>query len=133
MLAFPDKQSLLAEIVGALEVGGRFAFTVEEGRPLTRGEQELMPDADTVHLVELAELTAMLHDVGLTVTWHEECTASHRAIAAALLRSFGTHRDEIAQTIGGRPLAELIAAHRLWCDWLSTGRVRKFAMVAEKR
>src|SRR5262249_32945869 len=86
MLAFPDKQSLLAEIVGALEGGGRFAFTVEEGRPLTRAEQELMPDADTVHLVELAELTAMMRDVGLTVTWQEECTASHRGIAAALLR-----------------------------------------------
>ena len=133
MLAFPDKRSLLADVVRVLEHGGRFAFTVEEGRPLTCAEQELMPDADTVWLVELAELIALLRDVGLTVTWQEECTASHRAIAAALLRSFATEGEEIAQTIGGRPLVELIVAHRLWSDWLSTGRVRKFAMVAEKR
>ena len=69
----------------------------------------------------------------MTATWQEECTASHHAIAASLLRSFGTEGEEIAQTIGGRPLAELIAAHRLWSDWLGTGRVRKFAIVAEKR
>jgi len=133
MLAFPDKRSLLANVVRALEPGGRFAFTVEEGRPLTSAERKLMPDADTVWLVELAELTALLCEVGLTVTWQEECTASHSAIAAALLRSFGTHGEEIAQTIGCRPLAELIAAHRLWSEWLGTGRVRKFAVVAEKR
>jgi len=27
----------------------------------------------------------------------------------------------------------LIAAHELWSDWLGCGRVRKFALVAEKR
>jgi hypothetical protein len=26
----------------------------------------------------------------------------------------------------------LIAAHRLWSQWLESGRVRKFAFVAEK-
>lgn len=133
MLAFPDKRSLLADVVRVLEHRGRFAFTVEVGQPLTSAEQEVMPDADTVWLVELAELIALLRDIGLTVTWQEECTASHRAIATALLRSFRTEDQDVAQTIGGRPLAELIAAHRLWSDWLSTGRVRKFAMVAEKR
>ncbi|HKE66266.1 MAG TPA: methyltransferase domain-containing protein [Micromonosporaceae bacterium] len=132
MLAFPDKRSLLADVVRVLEPGGGFAFTVEEGRPLTTAERELMPDADTVWLVELGEFTAMLCDVGLTVTWQEEHTASHRAIAAALLQSFDTEGEEIAQIVGDRPLAELIAAHRLWADWLGTGRVRKFAMVAEK-
>ena len=35
MLAFPDKQVLVSEVAGVLEPGGRFAFTVEEGRPLT--------------------------------------------------------------------------------------------------
>ena len=29
--------------------------------------------------------------------------------------------------------AELVEAHRLWCNWLESGRIRKFAMVAEKR
>jgi hypothetical protein len=30
-------------------------------------------------------------------------------------------------------VTELIAAHELWSDWLGRGRVRKFALVAEKR
>jgi hypothetical protein len=29
--------------------------------------------------------------------------------------------------------AELIDAHQQWSDWLGDGRVRKFAVVAEKR
>jgi SAM-dependent methyltransferase len=35
MLAFPEKEPLLGEISGALRPGGRFAFTVEAGLPLT--------------------------------------------------------------------------------------------------
>ena len=57
MLAFPDKEALVGEVARTLERGGRFAFTVEEGRPLTRPEQARMPAADTVWPVELATLT----------------------------------------------------------------------------
>src|SRR5579863_5389239 len=39
MLAFPDKDALLREMASVLEPGGRFAFTVEEGRPLTQQER----------------------------------------------------------------------------------------------
>ena len=53
MLAFPEKESLLREIAMALATGGRFAFTMEEGLPLTEGERETMPDADTVWLTPL--------------------------------------------------------------------------------
>src|SRR5690242_12524343 len=60
MLAFPGKDALVGEVARALEPGGRFAFTVEEGRPLTRQEQSRMPAADTVWLIELAELTDVL-------------------------------------------------------------------------
>src|SRR6202020_2369464 len=60
MLAFPDKDALMAQVAGALEPGGRFAFTVEEGRALTRQERALMPGADTVWLIDLAELTGGL-------------------------------------------------------------------------
>ena len=35
MLAFPEKETLLQEIARALTTGGRFAFTMEEGLPLT--------------------------------------------------------------------------------------------------
>jgi len=60
MLAFPNKDALMGEVARALEPGGRFAFTVEEGRPLTQRERTRMPGADTVWLIELAELTGML-------------------------------------------------------------------------
>ena len=53
MLAFPDKETLLEEISRALRPGGRFAFTLEEGLPLTEAERERMPDADTVWLTPL--------------------------------------------------------------------------------
>ncbi|SFL71329.1 class I SAM-dependent methyltransferase [Geodermatophilus ruber] len=133
MLAFPDKRVLVRNVARALEPGGRFAFTLEEGRPLTPRERARMPDADTVWLIESAELTAVLREVGLTVTWQEECSASHHATAVAMLQSLRADSAEIARQIGARALAELITAHQLWSEWLGGGRVRKFALVAEKR
>jgi len=133
MLAFEDKPALLREVARALESGGRFACTVEEGAPLTPGERAEMPDADTVWLVELAELTALLDDAGLAVTWQQELTASHHATATALLQAFRADAEAIAVQVGARATAELIAAHELWSEWLGSGRVRKFALVAEKR
>ena len=59
LLAFADKEPLLRGVSAALRVGGRFALTVEEGEPLTAGERERMPDADTVWLVPLAELRSL--------------------------------------------------------------------------
>jgi SAM-dependent methyltransferase len=133
MLAFPDKRALLVDVARVLEPGGRFAFTLEEGPPLTPGERARMPDADTVWLIELAEMTSLLREVGLTVTWQEECSAAHHATATALLQSFRADASDIAREIGPLALTELIAAHELWSDWLGSGRVRKFALVAEKR
>lgn len=132
MLAFPDKDVLLREVTRVLEAGGRFAFTVEEGRPLTRPERARMPAADTVWLIELAELTAVLRNAGLTVIWQQDCSSSHHATATALLHSYRADSAQIAGEIGAQATADLIAAHQLWSDWLSSGRVRKFAIVAEK-
>ena len=133
MLAFPDKEALVGEVVRTLEPGGRFAFTVEEGRPLTRQEQSRMPAADTVWPVELAELTDVLRHAGLAVTWQQECSSAHQAVATALLRCYRADSAQIAGQIGAQATAELITAHQLWNDWLGSGRVRKFAMVAEKQ
>jgi SAM-dependent methyltransferase len=132
MLAFPDKRSLVGEVARALEPGGRFAFTIEEGRPLTTSERPRMPDADTVWLIELEKLSTVLSEAGLTATWQRDCSAAHRARAAALLSSFQADSAQIASQIGSRAMTELISAHQLWCDWLGSGRVRKFAMVAHK-
>jgi SAM-dependent methyltransferase len=133
MLAFPDKEALVGDVARTLEPGGRFAFTVEEGRPLTRQEQARMPAADTVWPIELAKLTGVLRNAGLAVTWQQEHSSAHHAIATALLRCYRADSAQIAGQIGSQATAELITAHQLWSDWLGSGRVRKFAMVAEKQ
>ena len=118
MLAFQDKEALVGAIAGALRPGGRFAFTLEEGAPLTPAERAAMPDADTVWLTPLDEMLAMLRAAGLVVMWQEDHSRSHRATAQALI-------DHGA-------LGELITAHQLWVEWLDSGRVRKFALVARR-
>lgn len=132
MLAFPDKEPLLRAVSRALAGGGRFAFTLEEGVPLTEAERGEMPDADTVWLAPLEEIVAGLAEVGLVVRCQEELSSSHRAVADSLIAAFEVDRDQIAAQIGRRALEELLAAHRLWSAWLQEGRVRKFAVVAEK-
>ena len=92
-----------------------------------------MPGADTVWPIELAELTAVLRNAGLTVIWRQEYSSSHHAIATALLRCYRDDSPHIAGEIGTQATADLITAHQLWSDWLGSGRVRKFAMVAEKQ
>ncbi len=133
MLAFPDKQPLLQGISQALKAGGRFCFTLEEGEPLTEPEREQMPDADTVWLTPLVDMRALLERAGLVVRWQDDCSRSHRAVADSLAAAFAADAAAIAAEIGRRALDDLLAAHRLWSDWLDTGRVRKLAFVAEKR
>jgi SAM-dependent methyltransferase len=118
MLAFRDKDALLRSIAGALTTGGRFAFTFEEGAPLTQEERQRMPDADTVWLTPLDEMLAMLRAAGLVVMWEEDHSRSHEATAQALI-------DHGA-------VGDLLTAHRLWVEWLDSGRVRKFALVARR-
>ena len=133
MLAFREKDALVREIAAALRPGGRLAFTLEEGAPLTTAERAAMPDADTVWLTRLDEMAACLERAGLAVTWQEDHSRAHRATAQALAEAFAADGEDIAARIGRRALDELLAAHRLWIDWLGDGRVRKLALVAERR
>jgi SAM-dependent methyltransferase len=132
LLAFEDKAALVEGVARELTPGGRFAFTLEEGRPLDEAEREAMPDADTVWLTPLEEMTRLLEQAGLAVVWQEDCSAAHRAMAEALGDAFASDADDIAAQIGRQALDELVAGHRLWTDWLRSGRVRKFAVVAER-
>ena len=132
MLAFEDKDALVGEIFPALRPGGRFAFTLEEGPPLTAAERAAMPDAETVWLTPLDEMATALEQAGLVVTWQEDHSRAHRAVAQALADAFAADAEDIAAQIGRRALDELLAAHRLWIEWLDGGRVRKFALVAER-
>jgi SAM-dependent methyltransferase len=132
MLAFREKETLLQHISRALATGGRFAFTMEEGQPLTRAERVRMPDADTVWLTPLSEMLTYLERAGLVVHWQDDCSRSHRAVADSLISAFAADAADIVAQIGRRALEELLTAHRLWSDWLRDGRLRKFAFVAEK-
>jgi ubiquinone/menaquinone biosynthesis C-methylase UbiE len=133
MLAFRDKHALLREVARALRAGGRFACTLEEGAPLTAAERVRMPAADTVWLTPLDEMHALLEQVGLVVRWEADWSESHREAAAALAEAYAADATAIASLIGQQALEDLLASHRLWSEWLATGRVRKFALVAERR
>ena len=132
MLAFRDKSALLGDIAGAVAAGGRFAFTLEAGAPLTEPERARMPDAGTVWLTPFEEMQALLQQAGLIVRWQEDQSASHRAMAEALANAFAADATAVSARIGRPALDDLVAAHRLWIEWLETGRVRKIAAVAEK-
>ena len=119
MLAFRDKDALIQSIADALAPGGRFAFTLEEGAPLTGAERARMPNADTVCLTPLDEMVAILERAGLAMVWHEDHSRGHREMAAALADRY-TDPD-------------LVTSHRLWVEWLDAGRVRKYALVARPR
>jgi sarcosine/dimethylglycine N-methyltransferase len=132
LLAFADKATLLSAVAEALGDGGRFMCTLEEGAPLTGAERAALPDADTVWLVPLEELVELMEAAGLRLQHQAECSWSHLAMVDALLDSFAAHYRAIAEGIGRQALDELLAGHQLWSSWLRTGRVRKFALVAER-
>jgi SAM-dependent methyltransferase len=120
MLAFEDKDALVREVAAALRPGGRFAFTLEAGAPLTAAERAAMPDSDTVWLTPLDEMTMLLERAGLAVAWCEDHSHAHRATAQALADAYAAEGEE-----------DLVASHRLWVEWLNEGRVRKLALVAD--
>ena len=130
MLAIEDKAALVDAVAAGLAPGGRFAFTLEEGEPLEPAEQAAMPDPDTVWLTPLEELTASLERAGLTLTWRADSSRAHRAMAKALIDAYTADTENITAQLGRRALDDLLAAHRLWIDWLQSGRVRKLALVA---
>ena len=132
MLAFPDKDRLLASVSSALPPGGRFAFTLEEGRALTDAEAGRMPDADTVWLTPLHGMVTSLERVGLQVRWSEDCSRAHLELVDAMLAALAAEQHAIAAEVGREALDDLLEAHVLWRDWLRSGRVRKFAVVAER-
>lgn len=132
ILAFADKDALVHEVAEALTPGGRFAFTMEAGAALSDSERERMPDADTVWLTPLDEILACLDRAGLVVRWQDDVSRSHGAMADSLADAFAADAADITAEIGPRALEELMAAHRLWGEWLRNGRIRKIALVAEK-
>jgi sarcosine/dimethylglycine N-methyltransferase len=132
LLAFRDKQSVLRQVASALPVGGRFAFTVEEGAPLTDAERNRMPDADTVWPLPLPQLLSGLEAVGLRIRWLVDSSRSHAATVDALVEAYAAAAASRAGAAVPGSVVELLASHRLWSDWLHRGRVRKLAFVVER-
>jgi hypothetical protein len=91
-----------------------------------------MPAAETVTLVPLDEMHAVLARAGLVVRWEADWSESHRAVAESLIDAYTADATAIVAKLGRSALEDLLAAHRLWSAWLETGRVRKFALVAER-
>ena len=131
LLAFRDKRALLEGIRGALVTGGRVAFTVEEGLPLTDAERQQMPAADTVWPTPLPDLLSDLTRTGFRVTWRQEQTNAHRAVVDSLLWAYTNSAPDLRRR-GHTVVDDLVTSHRLWSHWLQEGRVRKFAVVARK-
>jgi sarcosine/dimethylglycine N-methyltransferase len=132
MLAFADKPALLRQVAAALEPGGRFAFTVEAGSPLTVAEEAAMPDSRTVRPVPLDDLVAWSSHAGLEARWTQDLTSGHARVAEALACALEADRAQLDRVLGAGTVDRLVAAHRLWSRWLSSGRVRKVAVVAER-
>jgi sarcosine/dimethylglycine N-methyltransferase len=132
MLAFPDKERLIRAVAGALAPGGRFAFTLEEGLPLTAAERAAMPGAATVWPAPVKDVVGALKRAGLTVAWQEDHTAAHHRTARALTEAYAADGPAIADALGRRALDDLLAAHALWGTWLGERRVRKLALVAQR-
>ncbi len=130
LLAFHEKRPLLAAVAAALRPGGRFALTVEEGAPLTAPERARMPASDTVFPVPLPDLVDLLEQEGFGVDSIEECSDAHRDTAAALADAFEADGVSIGAQIGLGTLDDLVAAHRLWAEWLGAGRIRKLSLIA---
>ncbi|WP_068397098.1 SAM-dependent methyltransferase [Kribbia dieselivorans] len=130
LLAFRDKAALLSQIAAALAPGGRVALTVEAGAPLTDTERTAMPGADTVWPTTLAELRADLRDAGLRVVETIDCTPAHARVAGAIADAYETRASALDPLIGAPVRSDLVAGHRLWAQWLRSGRIRKVALVA---
>lgn len=132
MLAFPDKEALVAAVARALVPGGRFAFTLEEGAPLSSSERASMPASDTVRLCGAAQLGASLSRHGMTVRWRQDWSREHACRADALARAFAADAAHLEAQLGRDALDSLLVSHRLWSEWLRTGRARKLAFVAQR-
>jgi SAM-dependent methyltransferase len=132
MLAFEEKDTLVRAIAAALGPGGSFALTLEEGSPLTASERSAMPNSDTVWPTTLDELETSLRRAGLAITWQQDLSRTHRMTARALTDAYAADAENIAAWIGHQALDDLLAAHRLWIEWIAEGRVRKLAIVAER-
>ena len=85
----------------------------------------------------VADLDTTIQGVQTAITLYTLVMAAFMLLGAKLgdimgrNRAFAADAGDIAAQIGRPAVDELLAAHRLWVEWLDEGRVRKLALVAE--
>jgi sarcosine/dimethylglycine N-methyltransferase len=132
MLAFEDKQWLARVVSKLLRPGGRFGLTFEEGWPLSSAEQQRVPEGEEFWLTSESEFRVLLEAAGFRIRWVEDHTAAHADVAVRLAAAFRRDRAAIVAALGPQTFNELVMAHERWAEWLSTRRVRKLAVVAQR-
>jgi cyclopropane fatty-acyl-phospholipid synthase-like methyltransferase len=132
VLAIEDKPRLLHQIRSVLRFGGRLGLTIEVGEPLSRAEQQRMPEGDQVWLLPENEFLAYLEATGFQIYYAADHTGAHAALAERLAVAFHTHRNEIAAFLGPQQANEIVVAHQQWVEWLTARRIRKLILVAER-
>ena len=132
MLAFADKAALVRAVAAALRPGGRFAFTLEEGAPLTVAERAAMPDADTVWLTPSTTWWGRWSGPGSPSRGSRTTGRAHRAQARRWwTRSPRTTRRSPRRSAGAA-LDDLLAAHRLWVGGWMMGACARSRLVANR-
>ena len=130
MLAFEDKVPLLRAVAAALGPAGGspspWRRVAADG-----GGAVAMPAADTVWPVPLAELRRPARRRRTGPALDAECSPLAPAVAAALIGASGPSGRR-SPPRSGTARRRPAGGARLWSDWLTTGRIRKFAVVAEK-
>jgi len=132
MLAFADKRRLAHVVSKLLRPGGRFVLTFEEGWPLSSAEQQRVPEGEEFWLTSESAFRVLLEAVGFRILWVEDHTAAHAEVAVRLAAAFRRDRATIVAALGPQTFNDLVLVHERWAEWLSTRRVRKLAVVAQR-
>ena len=133
MLMIEDKARLLQEVGRLLRPNGRFGLTLEAGRPLTEDERRSIPEGESVWLIPEGDFTALVEATDFQICLIEDHTAAHAELAERLTDAYSADCDAIVARLGAPTYDQLITAHRWWVEWLTTRRVRKLALVLERR
>ena len=132
LLAFEDKRRLVRVVRRLLRPSGRFGVTLEEGWPLSSAERRRVPEGEDVWLTPERVFRELLEAIGFRICRMDDHTAAHAEVAGRLAAAYRHNRATIVAALGLQTFNELVMAHERWAEWLSTRRVRKLAVIAQR-
>ena len=68
----------------------------------------------------------------MRIVWQEAWSRSHADTARALAASYANLLVTVPPGPDRDVVVALLDSHRVWAEWLRAGRIRKFAVVAER-